>query len=81
METEMKYYLIEIAEGNAKIAGKGIYEYATRNVALANFHSKLGVAMKSDLYKTEQILVVNSENGKEAEAKYVNDTYVEAVKE
>ena len=77
METEMKYYLIEIAEGNAEIAGKGVYEYATRNEALANFHSKLGTAMKSDLYKTEQILVVNSENGKEAEAKYVNENYAE----
>ena len=81
METEMKYYLIEIADGDSKIKGKGIYEYATRNEALANFHSKLGVAMKSELYKTEQILVVNSENGVEADDKYVNENYVEVVAE
>ena len=70
----MKYYVIEIAEGDSKIAGKGIYEYATRNEALASFHSKLGVAMKSDLYTREQILVLNSANGIEASEEYVAAT-------
>lgn len=61
----MTYYLIEIAEGDAKIAGKGIYQYADRDLAIANFHSKMGVAMKSELYTREQLMVINSANGVE----------------
>lgn len=72
----MKYFLIEIATGDNKIAGKSIYEYETRNEALANFHSKLGTAMKSALYETEQILVINSANGIEA-----SETYAKPVPE
>lgn len=55
----MKYYVIEIAEGDAKISGKGIYEYDNEKSAVASFHSKLGTAMKSDLYKSELIMVVD----------------------
>lgn len=62
----MKYYLIEISDGDTKIKGKGIYEYDDRNEAIANFHSKLGVAMKSEMYTSEQIFVINSANGIEA---------------
>lgn len=58
----MKYYLIEIAEGDSKIAGKGMYEYDNREMAIANFHSKMGVAMKSDLYTREQLLVIDDGN-------------------
>lgn len=57
----MKYYVIEIAEGDAKISGKGIYEYDNEKSAVASFHSKLGTAMKSDLYKSELIMVVDSD--------------------
>ena len=57
----MKYYVIEIATGDTKIAGKGIYEFNTENEAVASFHSKLGTAMKSELYETELIMVVDSE--------------------
>ena len=67
----MKFYLIEISEGDANITGKAIYEYETRSQAIANFHTKLGNAMKSELYTSEQVLVINSENGIEAEEKYV----------
>lgn len=70
----MKYYVIEIAEGDSKIAGKGIYEYATRKEALASFHLKLGTAMKSDLYTREQILVLNSANGIEESDEHVAAT-------
>lgn len=56
-----KYYVIEIATGDAKIQGKGIYEYATENEAVASFHSKLGTAMKSELYTSELIMVVDSD--------------------
>lgn len=58
----MKYYVIEISEGDAKIKGKGIHEYNSRNEAIASFYSKMGVAMKSELYTKEQLMVVDSEN-------------------
>lgn len=58
----MKFYLIEIAEGDSKIKGKGMYEFNTRNEAIASFHSKMGVAMKSELYTKEQLMVIDSEN-------------------
>ena len=59
----MKFYVIEIATGDSKIAGKGVYEYATLNEALAAYHSKMGTAMKSELYAEELLLVVNSAGG------------------
>ena len=59
----MKFYLIEVAEGDSKIAGKAIYEYSTLDEAVANFHSKLGTAMKSDLFESELVMVINSEGG------------------
>lgn len=55
----MKFYLIEIATGDAKIAGKSVYEYGTKNEAVAMFHQKLGTAMKSELYTTEVIMVTD----------------------
>ena len=58
----MKYYLIEIAEGDAKIQGKGIYEYDNRETAIATFHQKMGNAMKSNLYTMEQLLVIDESN-------------------
>lgn len=58
----MKYYLIEISEGDAKIHGKGIYEYDNREIAIATFHQKMGNAMKSDLYTMEQLLVIDESN-------------------
>lgn len=58
----MKFYVIEIATGDAKIAGKGIYEYTgedAEKAAVATFHSKLGVAMKSDLYESDLLMVID----------------------
>lgn len=55
----MKYYVIEIAEGDAKIKGKAIYEYASKNEALSSFHKKLGTAMGSELYESELIMMVD----------------------
>lgn len=57
---EKKFYLIEIATGDEQIAGKGVYEYATKNEAVAAFHSKLGSAMKSDLFTSDLLMVVDS---------------------
>lgn len=57
------YYLIEISTGDSKISGKAIYTYTTENDAIANFHSKIGIAMKSELYNTELLMAID-ENGK-----------------
>lgn len=70
----MKYYLIEISEGDTKIAGKAIYEYATRNEAMASFYKKLGTAMSSALYTSDLVMVINSSGGVEASEKYVAET-------
>lgn len=56
------FYLIEITEGDPKVEGKGIYAYETKVQAIASFHSKMGAAMKSDLYSRE-LLIVTDENG------------------
>lgn len=69
----MKFYVIEIATGDAKIAGKGIYEYATLNDALASFHKKLGVAMSSELYESDLVMVINSEGGVHESYKYMKE--------
>lgn len=69
----IKYYVLEIAEGDSKIAGKGVYEYATANEAKASFHKKLGVAMSSELYTSDLVMVINSEGGILASEKYVRE--------
>lgn len=55
------FYVIEISTGDAKIAGKAVYQYATIDEATATFHSKLGAAMKSDLFESELLMVMDAE--------------------
>lgn len=55
------FYVIEITTGDPKIAGKAVYQYATIDEATATFHSKLGTAMKSDLYTSELVLVIRED--------------------
>lgn len=62
----MKYYVIEISTGDEKIAGKGVYEYEDKNAAIASFHSKIGTAMKSSMYTTHLIMVVDQYGGVQA---------------
>lgn len=73
MNNTVKFYVIEISEGDSKIAGKSIYEYDTKNKAIATFHRKLGTAMSSELYTAEQILVINSNNVIIACEKYISN--------
>jgi hypothetical protein len=73
----MKFYLIEISTGDSKIAGKGIYEYDSRNKAVAMFHKKLGTAMDSELYDSEQIFVVNDSNVIIENGKYEREVVIE----
>lgn len=67
-----KYYVIEIAEGEKKIAGKSIYEYATENEAVASFHKKLGTAMGSDLYTADLVMVIDDNGAVLRTEKYTN---------
>lgn len=53
------FYLVEISNGDPKIKGKAVYEYETQNAAIATFHSKLGTAMKSDLYTDDLVMVMD----------------------
>lgn len=69
----MKYYLIEVADGDEKIKGKAIYSYETKKEAMANFHSKLGNAMKSELYTSERIAVINDTMAIEISEVYIAD--------
>jgi len=55
------YYVIEISNGDPKIEGKAIYQYDTIEAAVGAFHSKLGAAMKSDLYTSELVLVIGAD--------------------
>lgn len=55
------YFVIEIATGDAKIAGKAIYGYETEKEAIAVFHQKLSTAMKSELYTSSLVMVVDGE--------------------
>lgn len=55
----MKYYVIEVSNGDDRIKGKAVYEYNTVNEAVATFHQKLATAMKSELYTSELVMVIN----------------------
>lgn len=55
-----KYFLMEVSDGDPSIAGVGVYKYDTLNEATANFHTKLGNAMKSDKFTYEMVTIVNS---------------------
>jgi len=66
----MIYFVVEIATGDAKIAGKSIYEYATLKEAMASFHKRLGTAMSSDLYTSDLVMVINSAGGVHANELY-----------
>lgn len=56
----MKYYLIEITTYvDDTPDSKGVYEYDDKDLAIANFHSKMGGAMKNDNYASELVQVIS----------------------
>lgn len=59
----MKFYVVEIAEGDEKVKGFATYEKASEKEAVALFHQKLSTAMKSELFTSELVMVID-ENGK-----------------
>lgn len=42
---------------------KGIYSYTDRTLAIANFHSKMGGAMKNENYKSEMLMIIDERGG------------------
>lgn len=57
------YYLLEVTTYTDETPkAKGVYEYEDEILAIANFHSKMGGAMKNKNYATELVQVV-AENG------------------
>ena len=56
------FFVFEASTGDAAIAGNAVYSYSTFDEAVATFHSKMGTAMKSLMYTTE-LLVVMDDNG------------------
>lgn len=71
----MKYYLIEITtyvDGSPE--GKGMYAYDTETDAVANFHSKMGGAMKNDNYATELLIVVNENGGIVKDEQFIRES-------
>lgn len=67
------HYAIEIVKGDAKVAGKGVYEYQTLEETVGAWHEKLGAAMKSDLYASDLCMVVGDDG-----AVYRSEQYVKA---
>lgn len=54
-------YLIEVTNYNDSTpVAKGMYEYKTEMEAIANFHSKMGGAMKNENYASELLMVVTN---------------------
>lgn len=72
-----KYYVVEVSDGDAKITGKAIYEYATLNEAIATFHKKLGTAMGSDLYSSDLVMVIGDDGTVFRSEKYIADAVEE----
>lgn len=57
----MNYYVIEISTGDPQIQGRAIYGYETEREAVATFHQKLSTAMKSAMFETELVIVLDAE--------------------
>ena len=56
----MKYFLIEITKTAEKIE-KGVYEYDDETAVIANFHSKMGAAMKNESYLAETLIAIKQD--------------------
>lgn len=65
------FYVLEVSTGDSKIAGKAVYQYPTITEAVATFHSKLGAAMKSDLYDSELIMVIEANGSVVCSERYI----------
>lgn len=73
------FYVIEITNGDSKVSSKAVYEYTTLNEAVAAYHTKMGTAMRSDLYDSELVMVVDSEGAVYRSEKYTKPVAEEPV--
>lgn len=55
-----EYFVIEISDGEDAVKGKAVYGYDTETEAVATFHQKLATAMKSGMFTSELVMVINS---------------------
>jgi hypothetical protein len=76
-----KFYVLEISTGDERIQGRAVYEYNTLNEAVATFHQKLATAMKSDLYSSELVMVIDDTGAVFKTEKYIKPIEVEEVTE
>ena len=56
------FYLIELTTKADKVE-KAIYQFETRDDAVANFHTKMGGAMKNANYLAEMLMVIDERGG------------------
>lgn len=68
------FYVIEVSTGDPTIAGSAVYKYNTLNEAVATFHTKLGNAMKSALFTSELVMVID-----DAGAVYRTEKYIKPI--
>lgn len=70
----MKFYLVEITTYEDGIpTATGIYAYDNEIDAVANFHSKMGGAMKNANYATELLIVLNENGGIVKDEQFIRD--------
>ena len=70
----MKFYLVEITTyEDGTPTAKAIYAYDNETDAVANFHNKMGGAMKNANYATELLIVLNENGGIVKDEQFVRD--------
>ncbi len=78
----MKYYVIEIVTyNNGNNDSKGIYEYDSKQDAIATFHSKMGGAMKNSTYATELLFAISEEGSTVRMERFVRPAEEETTEE
>lgn len=58
---------------------KGVYEYEDETLAIANFHTKLGGAMKNENYAREMVIVTDDKSNVIQNDVFVRPSKVEEV--
>ena len=65
------FYVLEIANGDSKIKGASVGAFATLNEAIGSFHKRLGIAMASDLYTDDLVMVIGADGAVYRSEKYI----------
>lgn len=67
------FYVFEVAEGDAKIAGVATAKFESANEAVASFHQRLATAMKSELYTADLCMVITDDGAVVKREKFVRE--------